>query len=243
MAKEQTKEPKERFALPKGRMINSSLFEKDQYRPEKGEAGKPMYKIEVAFPKEGGTLDAIFAKLQAFADKTWNEPEFVEENGQKKNNLDGILDIDGGTIISGVKDGDKLARNREREGKKGDAYKGMWVIRANTQYNADGQDAPGGVEVFDQNLERIGVVRKNEVYNGMYVEVVVNIGDYNEAKTGNHGITFYLAGVQKVEDGERLVTPQSSASLFTKKAVGRTEGSAASTAGAEGGEVRRRRVG
>ena len=45
------KEAKHVFALPEGRLINHSLFERDAYTPERGAPGKPMYKVELAFDK------------------------------------------------------------------------------------------------------------------------------------------------------------------------------------------------
>ena len=43
------KQEVEIFTLPEGRVINCALFEKDVYTNPKGEAGKPSYKIEIAY--------------------------------------------------------------------------------------------------------------------------------------------------------------------------------------------------
>ena len=234
MAEQKKKEAAERFALPEGRVINSSLFEKDQYQPERGQPGKPMYKIEIAFPKDDGTgkcvLDEVFARLQKFADDNWEPPADANDPA-------GLLNVDGGYIISGVRDGDKLAAKREKAGKKGDAYRGMWVIRANTEFNADGQSGPGGIEVFDEDVNRIYPPEKHKVYNGCYGHAVVSLGAWEDDDTGNHAITFYLAGFQKTKDGEKLASFQSSSTLF--KPVGRKPGETA----AEGSSSRRTRRG
>ncbi|KKK79323.1 hypothetical protein LCGC14_2834670, partial [marine sediment metagenome] len=45
------------YTLPEGRVINCALFEKEVYTNPQGEAGKPSYKIEIAFdPEDDNTL-------------------------------------------------------------------------------------------------------------------------------------------------------------------------------------------
>lgn len=212
MAKQTEKKEAFQFTLPKGRMINGSLFIKDKF----DEKATPSYKIEVAFPKDGD-FDAVIEKLLEFVDNTW--PGLKDKDAE--------LNIDGGNIISGIIDGDRLAAKREKDGKKGDAYKGMWVIRASTIYNHEGRDGDGGVQVWDAAVKPVEPTDAGKVYNGCYVKVAVSLGNYEDDRSGNNGIKFYLNAVQKVDDGEKLVAQRDTSVLF--KPVGRTEGAAEST--------------
>lgn len=225
MAQTQTKaEPAKQIALPEGRIINHSLFKRDQFNEE----AKPSYKIELAFPKEGGTLDSFMEELLAKADDTWP--------GLK--GKDAEIDIDDGNLISGILDGDVLAARREEKGKKGDAYKGMWVIRANTQYNLHGVEGEGGVAVYDEAVELIQPAAQGNVYNGCYGIAAVTIGTYTtedkRTKVTYKAMKCYLSAFQKTKDGEKLVSQADHSKLF--KPVGRT-----APAGAETGSRRSRK--
>ena len=215
-----------RFVLGEGRVINSSLFEKDTYTGPDGKEGKPSYKIEMAYPKvEGGPIDDLLARMQAFVDEHFP--------GASNEDPAGILDIDGGKVISSVLDGDVLAANKEKLGKKGDAYKGHWVIRSNTMYNKDGNDAPGGIEVWDEEVQPVTPLDQTKVYNGCHGHVAVTIGSYeltnNVTKEKLNALKLYLNAFQKTKDGERLASQASTSSLF--KPVGRTPGAGAATTG------------
>ncbi len=126
------------FLLPEGRVINASLFEKDTYTDAQGNAGKPSYKIEVAFePDDVEGEGTIEDALIDHACEKWGD-------GAEKDYLDGKM-------RSPLLDGDKLAEKREARGKPGDAYKGKLVIRAHTLFNKDGEDAPGGIQVWNDD--------------------------------------------------------------------------------------------
>lgn len=198
------------FTSPTGRLINESVFEKDVYVDERGKEGTPQYKVEVAFDRkdvEGeGTiedviLDAIVAKWGKSA-----EDEY----------LDGK--------IKAFLDGDKLAREREARNKPGDAYKGKLILRASTIYNKDGQDAPGGIPLYMPDLSEITFANKGEIYPGCFVQVGITVSPYVSSFTGDHAIKFYLQALQKISDGEKLITPVDRSVLF-KKIEGRTENS------------------
>lgn len=212
MAKTEKPETKV-ITLPTGRLINSSLFEKDQF----DDKSTPSYKVEVAFPK-GDALNEAIEELLAHADAVWGK------------NC-GELNIDGGDIISGILDGDKLAKKREQKGKEGDAYAGHWVIRANTTFNKDGVNGPGGVAVYDEGVELLTTLNGGvaKIYNGCMVQVAVTISDYEDDRSGNHAMKFYLVAVQKVGDGERLVAARDNSSLF--KPVGKPAGAASAETG------------
>jgi len=221
------KEAQEIILLPKGRLINHSLFVADQYNS----AAKPSYKVEIAF--NPGELDAFFNKCLDHAVATWGAGADADDN-----------------LIIPIKNGDKMAEKREAAGKKGDAYRGMEVIRANTIYNKDGDEGPGGVQVINMDgKSEIGPANKSEIYNGCYVIVAVTIGVYqkegatDEDPTRN-ALTFYMSAVQKAGDGERLTTPKDHSSLF--KPVGRpaaSEGGEEAAPAEEASGGRRRRAG
>lgn len=201
--------------LPKGMVINHSLFSKDQYN----EKATPSYKIELAFEKKA--LDAFYDKLLDFAVDKWGK---------------GADDKDSGLIIP-IKSGDIFAKKREAKGKSGDAYAGKEVIRANTIFNKHGEDGPGGVAVYDMDAEtEIGVANGDEFYRGCFAQAAVVIGSYTtEDNDGNpvNGLTLYLSAVQKVGDGDPLTAPKDHSALF--KPVGREEG--------EGKPARNKRAG
>jgi len=200
--------------LPEGRIINNSLFVQDQYN----EQAKPSYKIELAFPK--GTLDKFFDKCLDHAVSVWGK---------------GADDDD---LIIPIKNGDDMAKKRIKDGKPGDAYAGMEVIRANTIYNKHGEQGPGGISVYaPDGASEIGAANQSEVYNGCYAIAAVTIGQYKDPSTGNNALTFYLSAVQKVRDGDALTSPKDHSSLF--KAVGRSEPANSS----DGAPQQRRRAG
>lgn len=212
-----------RFLLPVGRMINNSLFEKDAFVSPNGQEGKPSYKIEVAFDPadlEGeGKFDEYLAETAAeqWGDKAWDDF------------------FDGG-IISPLLDGNKLAAAREAKNKPGDAYKGKTVLRMKTDFNKHGQDAPGGVAVYDEEVNEITIANSDQIYNGCMVQVACMAATYTTNR-GEKALTVYFSGVQKIADGERLASGFDHSSLF--KPVGRAAKS--ESGGEEDGESRRRR--
>lgn len=217
MARETTKpkgEPKPIFKLPEGRLINHSLFERDSYTDERGIEGTPMYKVELAFNEKDimgqGTIedDLLDAVLKEWGDTQKIESEFFN-----------------GTIRAPFLDGNELAKKREEKGKDGSAYKGKWIIRAATKYNAQGLEGPGGIQVFDEEAKEVSLLLGNasSVYNGCYGHAAVTIATGKEpGRSEQRYVKFFLSAFQKTRDGEKLVAAKDMSSLF--KPVGRTEG-------------------
>lgn len=199
-AKKETKT----YLLPEGRLINSSLFEKDAYTPDRGKPGVPSYKVELVFDPAQvtgvGTIedDIINACCDEWGDAA--EQQF----------LDGI-------IRSPFLEGDEQAERRAEKGKAGDAYKGKIVIRANTTFNLHGQDAPGGIQVFDEEVKQVGPANQHVIYPGVFGQAAVTISAYSMPDDNGRpkkGVKFYLVAFQKTKDGEKLVTAKDASTLF-----------------------------
>ena len=181
------KSEKVRIQTAVGRLIHSALFEKDVYKNEKGQEGKPVYRVELAFDGDEDVKELEDAVVDAA----------VAEWGDKA--ADEYWD---GKIASPIHTGDDLAAKREKKGKSGDAYRGKLVIRASTQFNKNGDDAPGGTYVCDENAVELDFAERGKVYNGCYGIAVVEPSAYTVS--GERGVTLYLQGFQFVKDGERL---------------------------------------
>jgi len=210
---------KTQILTPVGRLINHALFEKDKFVDAKGNEGKPSYKIEMAFDPddlkdlEDAIVDACVTKWGASAEKDYDE----------------------GKINSPILDGDDLAAKRVAKGKQGDAYVGKLVIRASTQFNLDGQDAPGGVYVAGDDGNALDFTQRGTVYQGCMGMALIEVNCYDPiGRDGKPGVNLYLKGFQWTGEGERLVS-NSAAGAF--KPVGRT------ASNDEGGSSRRRRAG
>lgn len=207
----------EKILLPEGRLINSALFEKETYTNEKGEEGKPKYKVEIAFTP--ADLAEVEQKIIDAAVAEWG--------------TDAEKEYDNGELTSPLLDGDRLAKNRERKGKAGEAYVGKLVIRASTGFNKNGQDGPGGVYVADETAKEVAFNEKHTVYNGCYGRAVVTISTYNDK--GKNALNFYLVAFQKTRDGEPLRASTDYSTLFQPSA----KTPAAGVAGADTGRKRR----
>lgn len=191
------KKSAEIIMLPEGRLINHSLFERDQYN----EKSKPCYNVELAF--EDGVLDDFYEKLLDAATDKWGAGADDDED-----------------LIIPIIEGDILARKREKKGKPGEAYNGMDVIRAKTIFNKHGEEGPGGIHVYAPDGEsEIGIANREEVYQGCYVIAAVTINTYTDEKTGNNALSIYLTAVQKTRDGDRLISAADHSQLF--KSVGK----------------------
>lgn len=181
------KEPT-RLMTPVGRLINHSLFEKDVYTDERGHEADPSYKIEMAFEPdeleefENAIVDVAIDFFGADAEKDYDEQR----------------------LRSPITDGDKMAEDREKRGKKGDAYVGKLVVRAKTIFNRNGDDGPGGVYVCNAEAEEMDFAERGKVYNGCYGQMSVTLNPYPGIAGGQPGVSLYLNGFQFVKDGERL---------------------------------------
>jgi hypothetical protein len=213
------------MVLPEGTLINESLYEKDAYVDPKTQVpGKPTYKCEVAYEK--ASLETVINDVFNHCCDEYGDNIYLNIDAPEANKE---------MVITMFLDGDKLARDREKKGKEGDAYKGKWVIRANTDFNLNGQNAPGGVAVFDEDVNPIAPMDRGKIYPGCKVQTKVVL-DFYTTNRSEPACKFYLSAVQKVGDGTPLVKAQDHASAF--KPVGRAAN--ANGGAAEGGRRQRK---
>lgn len=181
---------KAQFITPVGRLGFNALWEKDSYRDEKtGAESEPKYKADIILdPSETEELwGTIYDEALAHCE--------MDEDALDKA-------INAGLFTVPIKDGDEIAAKREAKGKNGDAVKGKEVLRAGTAFNANGDNAPGGIFVVDENNEQIDFDRRNKVYLGCDMKMSITLSFY---KTGtSQGVTAYLNGAQFVGDNERI---------------------------------------
>jgi len=216
MAKTEGKKAKSEAIVmntPDGRLINGHLFVKNAFKDPKTEReGLPRYRVEMAFEKGDKEFDKFIDEVFDHCVEKYGDKITLSIDDPKK----GFDEVKGPFV-----DGDEIARRREKRGKdKNDGYKGMWIIRADTAYNFEGQDADGGILVYDEAVERVMPVDKASVYNGSYGTAKVELAFY-EDNEGNPAAKFYLKAYQKVGDGEKLASVQDHSSSFTKRSGGR----------------------
>jgi hypothetical protein len=240
MATTPKKEAAKVYMLPEGRLINSSLFERDAYQGATGAPGKPMYKIELRFDPAQvtgpGEIDPATGQPKGTIEDNLAD-ELAKRFGDAA--ADAWLNDAArtGLYINPLLIGDRLAANREAKGKAGDAYKGGIVIRASSGFNKDGVEGPGGLSVYGPDTSPITALEQTLIYPGCFGIAAVTISAYGptDGSRGDKGVKFYLKAFQKTKDGPKLVTGADHSSLF--KPVG-DAGTAANDTG-----VRRRRVG
>ena len=175
---------------PTGILGFHSLFAKDSWRDEKtGAESTPRYKADVLLdPDDTGELwDAIYEVATVATGKSEEDIEAA---------------ITHGGFSVPLKDGDQIARDREAQGKSADLVKGKEILRAGTVFNANGDNAEGGVFIVDQDAKEVKWDRSGMLYPGCKVRMSVTFGYYKNGT--NEGVTAYLNGVQFVEDGERV---------------------------------------
>ena len=179
-----------KYLTPEGRLINHALFEKDVYEnPQGGGKGKPRYKVEMAFDPD--QLNDLEDRIVDMAIEKWGKDAEADY-------------YDKGTIKSPLLFGDELAKKREAKGKEGDAYKGKIVIRASTEFNGQGQNAPGGVYVAGMDAAELPFTDRGKVYPGCMGKAVLTPAVYETPQ--GRGVTLYLNGFQLTGEGERLTT-------------------------------------
>lgn len=222
-----TKKPAAKtFLLPVGRLLVAHVFERDIYKDaDTGAEGKPKYKVVMAFdPRdvEGeGTIEDDMADAMAAAYGDAVADEWLDKKRADR--------------IRPMKDGDVLAKEREAHGKDGDAMKGKLIISADTVWNKDGVEGPGGISVYGPDTSPITFADQGAIYSGCFGIAAVTLSPYKDyPRKGDRGIKCYLKAFQKTEDGAKLTTAADNSTLF--KPVGGVAGVA--TAG-----VRRRRPG
>ncbi len=200
------------FALPEGRLINGHLFVRQVYKDDKGREGKPNYSAEMVF--EQGQLGEFEKYLENVMVAQFGQEKF---NQYEKN----------GWVRWPIRDGDKKAARRKANGKNGEAYEGKDVVSASSLYNKNGDEADGGIEVFDAEVNPIEPVNKSEVFNGSFGCAAVKGKAYE--RTGDDGdpimsVVLYLEAYQKTRDGDRLAQKQDRTALFKKAGGGESSG-------------------
>lgn len=199
---------KKRITLPEGLIVNQSFFEKDTYDKGGKNEGVPSYKFEAAFNRDDLVGEGKF------------EDEIIEAACAEWGN-DAEQDVIDGKI-KWFLEGDDIAADRKERGKAHDAYEGKIVLRGHTIYNRYGENAPGGIDVFDPEVGRIEpAVGGAEIYRGVIGCLGVTLNPYTTSETKEKRVSVYLVAFQKTQDGERLSGGDNS-DLF--KPVGRTEG-------------------
>ena len=181
---------------PVGRLIHESLFKKEAFTSPGGQPGIPKYKVEMAFDPEQvqgkGTLEDSLIEA------------IVSEWGPGAEDM--YLD---GKITVPLKDGDTMAANRVANGKGGDAYEGKIVIRADTQFNHRGDNAEGGLSVYDLGADGEAVavdpLQHDCIYRGIYGRMSVSVGCYLD-NSGRKATKFYLNAFQKTSDGDAIAS-------------------------------------
>lgn len=142
----------------------------EAYAFNTGDAEK--YQVLLMFPKDNNNEAENFKSL---INSIWKEAKL------KANDHNPLMD------------GDNKAKLLEDEGKNGDMYKGMYYIKASSQYP---------VKVVDgKKLNWTGL--DNDI-NGNFGRAVINLKAYNQA--GNRGITCYLKSVQVLGKGIDIMT-------------------------------------
>ena len=188
------------ITTPVGRLGFNALFEKDSYRDEKtGAESKPKYKADLILERNSD-LDALWDVIYAVA---------IEGSGKDEATV--ATAVDNGWMSVPLKDGDDIKKAREARGKNGDAVAGKEVLRASTSFNADGNDAPGGIYVVDEDNNALDWNRRNKVYLGCDMRFSVSFQYYQNGS--NEGVTAYLNGAQYVGPGVRL--GQDKSALFS----------------------------
>ena len=209
------------FATPEGRLINNSLFERDIFKDARGNEGKPRYNVELAFDPDQVQGEAEAGKPLTLEDQLFNYAEDKWGEGAGQDFLDG-------KIRSPLLSGDRQAEKREKRGKPGDAYKGKIIVRAHTLFNKHGEEAPGGIQIWDEDIAQMeDVDAKEKCYNGSYGAARLSIGDYEDTDADDEArncLMFYLSSYQYRGEGERLVSPQDTSDAF--EPVGRKKGEA-----------------
>lgn len=250
MANQVKKDPAPVYVLEEGRLINSALFERDIYKdPDTGAEGKPLYKIEMAFdaaafncekydvkPGDGSRYGWLEELVVNEVYKEWGNKSANDPNDPKLTVADEFMDHLDGKLTrtrfrSPFLDGNVLAAARKERGKEGTAYEGKFVIRANTTYNKDGHEGPGGINVYGPDAQP--VMDASTVFPGCNGVVAVTIKAGIVKATQEHWVKFYLSAFQRTPGGEAL----KSAAKNPFAPVGN-----AAAASAASGE-RRRRVG
>ena len=224
------KQKNEIFMMPEGRVIVANAFERDVYKdPDTGAEGKPKYKFVMAYDPAQvmgeGTIEDKMADAIASAYGDTVADEWLA-NPRRADR------------ISPLKDGNEIAKEREAKGKESEATKGKIVVSADSIYNKDGVEGPGGFAVYGPDCAPLSITNGAGIlFPGCYGIMAVTLHAYKDyPRKGDRGLKCYLAAFQvtRSDPSMKLSTASDKSSLF-KPVAGAT---AAPTEG-----VRRRRAG
>lgn len=214
---------KETVLTAEGRLINQSFFKMDIYDEGGKNESEPAYRFEMAFDFSDMTGEGSFEDhVIAVAGEHWGISDKEAEARVTKDDHE--------DAIKWFWDGDRLAAKRKKNGKSGDVYEGKLVLRGKTIYNKNGDEGPGGVSVYDEANEEIVAATADKIYRGCVGRVAVVLNCYEDSKTDQKCISYYLVAFQKTGDGEKIVGSDRS-SLF--EPVGRKTGGRRSSARGE----------
>lgn len=213
------------FLLPECRLLWHALLERDVYKDkDTGAEGKPKYGILMAAEPSAvtgeGTIEDKLADALAAAYGEDVADEFLKSPRPQDR-------------ISPLKNGDAWAKEKEAAGKDGSAAKGKVVFSADSIFNKDGVEGPGGFTIYGPDCSPITAANQEALFAGCYGIPAVTIHAYKDyPRKGDRGVKFYLSAFQVTRGGEKLQSASADKSnLF--KPVG----------GAAPSEGRRRRVG
>ena len=199
------------FHLPEAQVLIQHLFERDVYKDENGNEGKPEYRVLMAFdPDEVTGEDTIEDHIIDTAVAEWgSDAEDAYIDRDKLNEAKGIASPFG--------DGDERAAELKERGKEGpiiEAYEGKLYASAHSQFNKHGDNGPGGAFVVGEDAEEITAADPSAIYNGCWGVAAVTLKAYKSGK--KRGVTMYLVGFQKTRDGDRLMSTDNSG-LFSAR--------------------------
>ncbi len=178
------------LVLPRATGLYVNLFEPRAFMQNGVAKGDPVYSLTHLFDMEQDGVAEGLKEAKAMALKACQD----EWPGR-----DCIAAIKAGEISWPFKDGNALKLKRENQGKNGDAYAGMQVLKS------DSKNAPGMV-----GLDRKDIVDPKKVYDGMIVRTEVN---FKAGNTNGDYVKAYLNFVMKVADGPKI-GGRSAASVF-----------------------------
>ena len=135
------------------------------------------------------SLTILIPKESSTMDKIYEGIYNATKNG---------LELWGGQVpenlITCLKDGDETQREE---------YKGHVYINVTSKYRP---------QIVDKDLK---ILNPDELYNGCLARVSINFYPYNHIQSGNCGISCELLNLQKLKDGERIITRASAVDDFS----------------------------
>lgn len=186
--------------MPEGRLLFGHLVTRDAYK----EGDQEQYKVTMAY--EPDDLDDLQDAMIDLAIQTWG------------------LGADDNLLMP-IKDGDKVAAGKVKEGRKGDIYEGKLILNASTKFNRDGDDDEGGAMVYDEVVEVMSNMDiKKKVFNGSHGVLAVTLDTWMKTLDDGdkrYAIKAYFTAFQHTRgDAEDRIAQQSDhSSLFKPRVI------------------------